>query len=105
MFISIIVGLLLNILSFVYTLVTVKHSLKQEDWDDFIWWYSTTTAIKFIVLIILLLVFIFVIELDKLYLLLSFFISYILFLFFEIIYLNKTKSFSKFATENKNKAK
>lgn len=105
MFVSITVGVLLNLLSYFYTIITVKHSLKQEDWDDFITWYSTTTAIKYIVLIILLLVFIFVVELDKLYLLLSFFISYILFLFFEIIYLNKTKSFSKFATENKNKAK
>ena len=105
MFISIVVGIVLNILSFIYTLVTVKHSLRKEDWDDFIWWYGTTTAIKFLVLITLLLIFIFVLELDKQYLLLSFFISYLIFLFFEIIYLNKTKSFSKFATENKNKAK
>jgi F0F1-type ATP synthase assembly protein I len=104
MLISVVAGILLNILSFVYTLITVKHSLKQNDWDDFILWYSTTTAIKFVILIALLLVLIYMVELDKLYLLLSFFITYIIFLFFEIIYLNKTKSFSKFAIENKNKA-
>lgn len=105
MFWPITVGILLNVFGFIYSIITIKHSLNKDEWDSFYTWYGTSSIIKYLLLLIGILVAILLFELDKTYFLLSFFISYIIFLIFEIIYLNKTKSFSKFATENKNKAK
>lgn len=93
MLISIIIGIALSLFGFLFSLLTTKHSLRKEDWSDFSTFYWTSVMIKFGVLFLVLLILLFVIEMDKIPLLLSFMISYLFFLMIEIIYLNKTKKF------------
>ena len=93
MLISIIIGIALSLLGFVFSLLTTKLSLKKKDWSDFSMFYWASVMIKFGLLFLVLLILLFVIELDKVPLLLSFMISYLFFLIIEVIYLNKTKKF------------
>ena len=93
MLISIIVGIALSLFGFLFSLYTTKLSLRKEEWSDFSMFYWTSVMIKFGLLFLGLMVFMFVIELDRLPLLLSFMISYLFFLLIEVVYLNKTKKF------------
>jgi hypothetical protein len=90
---SIIFGIVLSLLGFFYSIFTIKYSLRKKDWSDFNMFYWTSVIIKFSLLFILLLILLFLIEMDKIPLLLSFIISYLFFLFIEVLYLNKTKKF------------
>lgn len=91
MIISITIGIALSLFGFLFSLFTTKLSLRKEEWSDFSMFYWTSVIIKFGLLLLGLMVFMFVIEMDKVPLLLSFMISYLFFLIIEVIYLNKTK--------------
>ncbi len=88
---SIIIGIALSLFGFLFSLFTTKVSLRKEEWSDFSMFYWTSVMIKFGLLLLGLMFFMFVIEMDKVPLLLSFMISYLFFLIIEVIYLNKTK--------------
>lgn len=93
MLISIIIGIALSLFGFLVSLFTTKLSLSKEDWSDFSMFYWTSVMIKFGLQLLGLIIFLFVIELEKIPLLLSFMISYLFFLMIEVLYLNKTKKF------------
>jgi CBS domain containing-hemolysin-like protein len=93
MIISIIIGIALSLLGFLISLFSTKLSLSKEDWSDFSMFYWTSVMIKFSLQFLGLLIFLFVIEIEKIPLLLSFMISYLFFLMIEVLYLNKTKKF------------
>lgn len=93
MIISIIIGIALSLLGFLISLFSTKLSLGKEDWSDFSMFYWTSVMIKFSLQFLGLLIFLFVIEIEKIPLLLSFMISYLFFLMIEVLYLNKTKKF------------
>lgn len=93
MFISITIGIALSLFGFIFSLFTTKFSLRKDEWSDFSMFYWTSVVIKFGLLLLGLMIFIFVIEVEKVPLLLSFIISYLFFLIIEVIYLNKTKKF------------
>jgi|GEM_PF-2239386 len=93
MLVSIIIGIALSLLGFAFSLFTTKLSLKKNEWSEFSIFYWTSVVIKFGLLFLGLMIFMFVIEMEKVPLLLSFMISYLFFLIIEVIYLNKTKKF------------
>lgn len=93
MLISIIIGIALSLFGFLFSLFTTKFSLKKEEWSDFSTFYWISVVIKFGLLFLGLMIFLFVVEMEKVPLLLSFMISYLFFLIIEVIYLNKTKMF------------
>ena len=93
MLVSIIIGIALSLFGFAFSLFTTKLSLKKDEWSEFSVFYWTSVVIKFCLLFLGLMIFMFVIEMEKVPLLLSFMISYLFFLIIEVIYLNKTKKF------------
>lgn len=105
MIVSIIIGLILSALGFIYSIITTKHTLRKKSWEDFIKSYWLNVIIKFGILFLSILLMIFLIEVNKKAFLISFFISYLFFLIIEVFYLNKRKNFSSFATEKNNKVK
>lgn len=105
MIVSIIIGLLLSTLGFLYSLISTKRTLKKNSWEDFIKSYWLNVIIKFGILLVSILIMIFLFEIEKKAFLLSFFISYLFFLIIEVFYLNKMKNFRNFATEKNNKVK
>ena len=88
---SIIIGVTLSLFGFLFSLISIKLSLKKKLWSDFNKFFWTMTIVKFVLLFLGLMIFIFVLELDKISLILSFMISYLIFSIIEVIYLNKTK--------------
>ena len=91
MLLPILIGIALSLCGFIFSLFTTKLSLKKEGWSDFSMFYWTSVSIKFGLLIVSLLSLLFLFNIDKLPLLLSFILSYLFFLMIEVIYLNKTK--------------
>lgn len=90
---SIIIGISLSLIGFIFSLVTTRISLKKKEWSDFTFYYWTSVVVKFGLLLLGLLFFLFVLELERTPLLLSFMLSYLFFLIIEVNYLNKTKKF------------
>ncbi len=91
MLISIIIGIALSLFGFLFSMFSTKLSLRKDEWSDFSIFFWSSVMIKFVILFLALLIFLFVIEMEKVPLLLSFMISYLFFSIIEVIYLNKTK--------------